>query len=534
MSNVFLLIKIHYMGAFGLNRALHTKDGREKTKFWGIAAAVVFSFLILLFTFAAYCWFMGVGLQALGMEKMLLAVMMAVSSVLCLMTSVYKGSSVLFNFSDYDLVMPMPLKSFHVVTAKLLILYLMNLAFTLFVMIPAIIVYGILASPSPVFYLLALVLTLFVPMLPILVGTAFSVLINMVASTFRSKNIVAILLSLIAVCGVMMLSFSSGSLTEKMMTNLSLSISSAVYKIYPLTRVYTEAVCGPDFWMALLFIGVSAIVFFVFAFFTGKKFKAMHTFLTTTQARSHYKMGSLKGSGVMSALYKREIRRYFSSTIYVINTIMGAVMLTLMSVVLVFGGQDMLAQITGIPGAASLSGYVMPFIIATLMGMTATTPVSVSLEGKSLSLLKTLPISPMQIYQAKIGVNLTITVPAVLINVPILVAVLKLSAFQTLFCFIIPLAFAFFWAQTGLIINLLLPNFSWTNEVTVVKQSMPTFIGIFGGMLLPLLPLIPLMALPFSRSVMLAVIGVVFILGNIPVYGVLKHWGSRTFIKLSA
>ena len=62
--------------------------------------------------------------------------------------------------------------------------------------------------------------------------------------------------------------------------------------------------------------------------------------------------------------------------------------------------------------------------------------------------------------------------------------------------FLTPLAYACFTSVFGMWLNLKFPNYSWTSEITVVKQSAASFIGIFFGMMNGAIPIIVLIFCP--------------------------------------
>ena len=45
-------------------------------------------------------------------------------------------------------------------------------------------------------------------------------------------------------------------------------------------------------------------------------------------------------------------------------------------------------------------------------------------------------------------------------------------------------------------LNLLFPNFTWTNETAVIKQSVGTFVALLGGMLSAIAPIVLYFNLP--------------------------------------
>ena len=66
---------------------------------------------------------------------------------------------------------------------------------------------------------------------------------------------------------------------------------------------------------------------------------------------------------------------------------------------------------------------------------------------------------------------------------------LEADVIQALLLYLLPAAFSVFVGLAGLWINLLHPKLDWKNETEVVKQGFPTFVTVFGSMLLVGIPL---------------------------------------------
>ncbi len=95
---------------------------------------------------------------------------------------------------------------------------------------------------------------------------------------------------------------------------------------------------------------------------------------------------------------------------------------------------------------------------------------SVSLEGRTLWLLQSLPVTPWQVLKAKLSLQIILTgVPAVICMLCLLVSA-GFSAVE-FYCrclsFCCVYAFVAFFAVLGL----KLPSLNWTSEITPVKQS---------------------------------------------------------------
>lgn len=113
---------------------------------------------------------------------------------------------------------------------------------------------------------------------------------------------------------------------------------------------------------------------------------------------------------------KKECGRYFGTTIYLLNTGIGAVMLLGFSVYVLFvRGQAALlvAQMGGVQAVAPMLAAVVCLMQATVNPAC----VSISLEGRTLWILKEAPVPPRELFGAKALVNVLVSdVPATLMR----------------------------------------------------------------------------------------------------------------------
>lgn len=109
-------------------------------------------------------------------------------------------------------------------------------------------------------------------MVPIILATILGVLISLIASRFRHTSAISVLLTLVLVLGALFFSFQMDSnITD--WGNISASIITSVNHIYPLTELFTQAVCEDNFVSLLLFLGISVLCFLLFCFIIGKSYK---------------------------------------------------------------------------------------------------------------------------------------------------------------------------------------------------------------------------------------------------------------------
>ena len=106
---------------------------------------------------------------------------------------------------------------------------------------------------------------------------------------------------------------------------------------------------------------------------------------------------------------------------------------------------------------------------------------SVSLEGKNIWLLQSLPVPTVKILQAKLLMQIVLTSIPTLFCVVCTAFVLKAPFAQTLLLMLVPIVYTVFSAILGLTLGLGMPNMTWTNEIVPIKQSGSVMISLFGG-----------------------------------------------------
>ena len=117
-------------------------------------------------------------------------------------------------------------------------------------------------------------------------------------------------------------------------------------------------------------------------------------------------------------------------------------------------------------------------MLASMNDMTAP---SVSLEGKSLWLLQSLPVTPWQVLRAKLGMQLILTEIPVLFCMACIAFIYPFTPFELFLAALVPVSFVLLSALFGLYLGLKMPNLNWTSEITPIKQSACVLITLFGG-----------------------------------------------------
>lgn len=523
----------------GINEIMHGHDRTKRRKAIGTLVLFTAVGIMMLGMVFGYFYSMCYSLNKLGAPELTLILACASASLVSIFTTVFKVSPTLFAFKDFDLVMSLPIGVRTVVMSRVLKLYGANLFFTAFVMLPAAVAYLVFVPQGISFYLLFFLTFLFIPLIPIVIASVAGTLISMLSVNFRHKNLVTIAASILLIVGYMSATMNfgraAGNTTEELgalLADIGTAATDAISRVYPPAEWYASGLQG-NAWNGLLFIGVSALLFALYIFAVANVFNRLNTKLTGQRASSRGAAREQKNAAPLMALYKKEIKRYFASPLYVLNTGIGAILLILASAGLMISGADALAVTMEMPNLPDILGKAAPFVIALFVCMSGTTAPSISIEGNKLWQLKALPLEAGDIFAAKIMVSFTIMTPSILIAGTIFNIVFGTGFAGALLVYLVPILYMAFIACFGLYMNLLFPKFDWKSEAEVIKQGTPMMISIFGGMAISALPVALLVYLGIDDVTLVTVaIAVVVAAAVLLMWRLLLTDGAKRFRRM--
>lgn len=483
-KQITLLTRIELCNLYGLNVLRFSKDKKLQNRALGLLAA----WAVLLAMLTLYVGGLSYGLISLGLEAVVPAYLITVSSVLIFFFGMFKDGSVLFRREGYDILCALPVSKATIVVSRMLRLYVEYLLVTLAVLLPGFAVYVWMLRPGVGFYLTMLLGIGSAPLLPMTAAVFIGTLITALSSRMSHKSLVAALLTILLVLGILYgssrLSAMEGQFTPEMLTNLSATVMGLIKKLYPPAVWLGTAIARGDVLGGVLCAGGSLAVLAAAAAGITLCFHRICQSLFSSAAKHNYQMGALKASSTLSCLCAREFRRYFSSSIYVTNTIIGPIMGCVLSGALLISGPEALKTLLPLPIDVV---PLIPFVIAGVFCMMTTTATSISMEGKHMWIVKSLPLSAKNILDAKILMNLLLILPFYLVSQLLLIFALKPGADALLWQLLIPTVIILFSCVYGITVNLHLPVLEWESEVHIVKQSASAALGGMGGFLLAIL-----------------------------------------------
>ncbi len=396
--------------------------------------------------------------------------------------SIFNTFSTLYLAKDNDLLLSMPIPVRSIMISRLLGVYVMGWVYSSVVMIPAVVIYyitaplGVLNIIGPIVYYI--MITLIVLDLSTGLGWVFAKL----STKLKNKSIVKTLMVLIGLGLYYVVYFKAFNAIEIFLAK----IQTMVIDLYgPIRPFYLFARAGEGNLSSLLVVSaaVLAITVGVFTLLNKTFIKIVTTKTGTTKIK--YKEGKAVVRSAGSALIHRELKRLTSSSTYLLNCSMGTLIMGVAIVALIIKGRDLYPTLESMLGDFWNVIYVMiPVAMSFILSMNDTTAPSISLEGKSIWIVQSLPVKSDKVLQAKKLTQLLLTLPLALLLTLVVDILLKVPFVQILLTLALVTVMEFIFADFGLFLNLLRPNLNWTSEAMVVKQGLSIFIALFSGWVL--------------------------------------------------
>lgn len=512
-NNILLLCKVQFFEQFKLNE-FRSRNSKYRNRF----LLMLVTTIVLSVTLMTYSYMIGVSFSQMGLSNILPVYGLVISSLLTLFFTILKTNGTLFAFKDYEMVMSLPIKTSAVISSRFLMMYCINLVMVLLVMFPMGIAFVQYNTVSMMFYPIWLIGIIIAPLFPTTIASMIGALIAWLSSKFRYSNAVATVFSIIFLITFMVVSFFVGrtgdsSIPLESMVNMGSTLGDIMNKIYPLAIFFTKAVIDSNLISLMIFVVFSVGWYMLFIALLSSKYKAINTALLTHKTLSNYELAELRKASPLKALYKKELKRFFSSTVYVINIGVGVIMVLLLSIAVLFVTPDMLARIIPSSNVEGIIERILPFVICGLLGMSCTTCVSLSLEGKNIWILKSLPIHAKSIFQSKMLVNLTLLIPAALLSSMFLSIRFASSFFSVVLIILVPLIYCFFITTWGMFVDIKMYAYDWVSETAIIKQSMNSAVGLLGSAFLGLVPIAFLLLMKNANLYLITAIVVTVILG---------------------
>ena len=508
------------------------KKSQKRAKGTVILYFALFVFLMVgvlggMFTFVAMM--LCDAMAAVDMGWLYFTLMGLVAIFMGAFGSVFNTYSSLYLAKDNDLLLSLPIPLRVIISSRLVTVYLMGLMYSAVVIVPAVIVYWVQVAHSAAAIVGGLLTVAIVSLIVLLLSCLLGWVVAKISLKLKHKSITTVLVSLLGIGLYYFIYFKAQTVISDLVANAvvyGVKIKGAAYPLYLFGRM------AEGDWTAMALVSAAVVLLTALTWLLlSRSFLRLATSGGST-GKARYREKKARVRSLPAALLGKECRRFVSSPNYMLNCGMGVLMIPAAGVLLLLKGGEWLGLLKAVlPGAESTLAISVACLLASMNDMAAP---SVSLEGKSLWVLQSLPVSAWEVLKAKLKMQLVFTGIPMLVFLACALPVLGLSPVLSLLAAAGSLLAVLLLALFGLTMGLKMPNLHWTSEITPVKQGGSVALALLGGWAYALLPGGTAMAL--GRNLHPAVIPAVFCLLTAVLCALLYVWlknrGAKVFAAL--
>ncbi len=405
----------------------------------------------------------------------------------------FTAKSELFEATDNELLLSMPIRPRTILLSRMAILLGIEYLISLLVMVPAGAAWFARTGLRAAQLALYIVGSVFLPLISASVACLVGWLLARLTARARNKTLVTMIFSLTFLAVYFVVYFNAQKYIAALMAHYQ-SVADGMTNWAFLFCWYGKGIAEPDLLLFLLVTAFALAVFIAAFFLLGKGFLKVSSSENVRKRRTG-KL-ELRSSKLSSALLRREFKRFTSSAIYMLNCGLGLILAVIAAVALLIKAdevRDLLALLERYPGLA-LSKLDLALILALLTSffcsMNSITAPSISLEGKTLWILRSAPIPARAILAAKLKLHVLLcAAPTLLLSLAMGFA-LRPELAGWILLLSVPQMFVVLNGVFGLMMNLCFPKLEWKNEAIPIKQSASVLLTMLPMMAYSLLVII--------------------------------------------
>lgn len=435
-------------------RLLNNNNQGKKKFLTGLSANVFMAFMFIFYSVSlTRSFYKGNPLKVIVTSTVIVFLMIFWGNVL------YSNNS-LFEKRELENLLPMPFTSLELISSKILGIYVYNLGIVAcMVIFPFLYVtYDNCGFPFSLFTILML---LSFPMIPLCLSLLATAFLGKIFTNKIVKIIGGIIFFSIVIFFYIMLYFSDRSL------NILAIIIEKLSKI-SLLKTFGLIFIEGNYLKGLIFMGISILFFGLVSVFLSKNYLDIFYRKANKIKKSSNKALKMVTKNKSRSLLEKEIGLYFSYNNYILNTILGPILLLILGVAPLVTGMTNLQNMMNFD-VEKLFTTNSILVVTAFAAMGQTAYCSLSIEGRNYYLMQTLPIKAWDVFKAKLKLGIIIISAPLIFTSLVLSLKFNLGFLAFLLLIVAAFSYSLFANLLGLIFDINTLNINWINSREVVK-----------------------------------------------------------------
>ena len=475
--------------------------------------------------------------NAVNMSWLYFLIMSMIAVALGSFGSVFNTYSGLYMSKDNDLLLSLPIPVRSILISRLVSVYLLGLMYSAVVIVPAVIVYWVVSGCTPLSVVGSVLLIVLISLVVLILSCILGWCVAKISKKLKNKSFVTVAASLLFFAAYYFVFYKAQSFIMTLMTNAVIYGENVKKRAYP---AYMFGRIGEGDVIAMLIYTIAIVVLCILTYrVLAGSFISIVT-SNNSGVRVKYREKRSKMHKKFTAILSKEFARFISSPNYILNCGLGTLFLVVLGCVFLVKGNALIivaGQIFQGSDGIWMTSVACAAAVCMTAAMNDIVVPSVSLEGKNIWLIQSLPVKTRDILNAKLAVQLILTgIPVIFCDICIIMVLRThvTNMVVLMLLFIMPVVYTLFMAVFGLFLGISLPNLTWTNEAAPIKQSLNVVIALFSGWIFAGLAAIIFIINGYKMgiTIYLSIADIIFAICSFLLYIWIKKVGTKKFENL--
>ncbi|MDD5018129.1 MAG: hypothetical protein PHO15_08545, partial [Eubacteriales bacterium] len=519
MHKVFLLAKTMLKSGGGM---FANKSGKIK---WWLPVVLLFAFssFILSMVMMTFNLYDMLG----GAADAILPLAFGATSIVIFFFGIFYVVSTMYHADDIEILMGLPLCTYHILGAKFLTLVVYEYIIEAFVLLPILVAFAIKSGAGILFCVYTAVLFVITPVIALAMSSVIVIIVMRFTNFGKNKQAFKFIGGILAI----VLAIGLNVVIQRSVRNVSpeqimaimtgdASVVALFSNMFPgivfaaNTLVYSHTIDGLLNLMMFILCSAAAVAVFLGI---GQLFYLKGAAGVTETAAKRKGIADLgkttAGMPVTRAYVKKEIRLLFRSPIAFLNCVLMNFIWPVLVIVMLFSSGQSIDQVSGIISGID-DGLLVAIIVgasAFLSSANAITSTAISREGKTLYFTKYIPVPMEKQLKAKTMAGMIFSGASVVVLV-IICVFLGVDIWVALTSLLISLAAMIAASMAGLLIDVANPKLNWMNEQQAIKQNVNVLLHMLFGLVMAAAAIVPVLLIVMSEAVAVIYTAALFVL----------------------
>lgn len=402
--------------------------------------------------------------------------------MLCILGSVFLVIEEIYNAKDNDLLLSLPIKQSDILLSRLVSILITNYLYSFAIALPALIISIQLLNISLIQMLIFICVVVTLPLLSMTVTCSLGYIIALLIAKTSLKNI--IILGSYFLFFILYYTFltNANDIVVSLQENGN-DIISSFKQVLPMFYYSSVAILDIDFIALLIYLCIAIIPFVLVVIIMQSNYSKL---ISMQYAKKQKKNKVVKHNerSIRATLLYKEYKLYTSSPSVILNACGGLIYSIILAFVLISQASEIKELTQLLHFFPSMQWYAIGGLsLFACLGAGLNNPSAscVSLEGNNFWILKSLPITGVEIIKVKAIFHMLITLPGIIVFMAVYHFIGFTDVYNLGIIFVITMLYALFVCFVGLLLNLVKPRFDWPSSSACVKRSLPAIITIFGS-----------------------------------------------------